>query len=191
MSSHVNCFVLLQITKQFGWHSGTMQVSNHAYIPYKNSMYCFWLKRMTKMYIMESLALKGKNYSCMQQMVSVCKPMEDQLDLPSFEYLVFCGHVAITKWCLPDVDVLWSYYLPQAPYHSRMLWMSWIMSYVSSGHEYVQISWSIHCQNDVTTYMHACYESKVLWGHDTRTRVWRNGTCTVHLFNFPSTRHKP
>ena len=49
------------------------------------------------MYIMESLALKGKNYSCMQQMVSVCKPMEDQLYLPSFECLVFCGHWAITN----------------------------------------------------------------------------------------------
>lgn len=46
------------------------------------------------MCIMESLALKGKNYSCMQQMVSVCKPMEDQLYLPS---LVFCGHGAITN----------------------------------------------------------------------------------------------
>lgn len=74
--------------------SGTMQVSNHAYIPYK----MFLTKKDDKdVYIMESLALKGKNYSCMQQMVSVCKPMEDQLYLPSFECLVFCGHVAITN----------------------------------------------------------------------------------------------
>lgn len=49
------------------------------------------------------------------------------------------------------------------------------MFYVISGHEYVQnFMISLLLTNSVTTCMHAGYESKVLRGHDTRTRVCIN-----------------
>jgi len=47
---------------------------------------------------------RQKSFMHVTDGLSVCKPMGDQLYLPSFEFGL-PRHAAITNWCLPHVDL--------------------------------------------------------------------------------------